>query len=157
MWNSRGSPRQWCMYHYMCTHIHTYIHTYTHTYIHRVPNRNPLQTQGLPTSKITTREAPHKQNYDQGGSPQAKLPPGGLTTSRITPRHWAMSSPIKSDCPVSRHCAVSFPINSCWPASRHWAMSSPINSYCPVSCHWAMSSPIKRHRWMSRHWAMSSR
>ena len=36
-----------------------YIHMYhyIHTYIHRVPNRNPLQTQGLPTSRITTREA----------------------------------------------------------------------------------------------------
>ena len=42
-----------------------------------VPNRNPLQTQGLPTSRITTREAPHKQNYDQG----AYVP-----TSIITPR-----------------------------------------------------------------------
>ena len=29
----------------------------------RVPNRNLLQTQGLPTRKITTREAPHKQSY----------------------------------------------------------------------------------------------
>ena len=52
----------------------------------RVPNRNPLQTQGLPTSRITTREAPHKQSYDQGGSPQAELRPGSLPTSRITTR-----------------------------------------------------------------------
>ena len=35
-------------------------------YVCRVPDRNPLQTQGLPTSRITTLEAPHKQNYDQG-------------------------------------------------------------------------------------------
>ena len=52
----------------------------------RVPNRNPLQTQGLPTSRITTRDAPHKQSYDQGGSPQAELRPGSLPTSRITTR-----------------------------------------------------------------------
>ena len=43
----------------------------------RVPNRNPLQTQGLPTSRIM---------YDQGGSPQAELRPGRLPTSRITTR-----------------------------------------------------------------------
>ena len=42
---------------------------------HRVPNRNPLQT--------------HKQNYDQGGSPQAELRPGSLPTSRITTRELA--------------------------------------------------------------------
>ena len=30
----------------------------------------------LPASRITTREAPHKQNYDQGSSPQAELRPG---------------------------------------------------------------------------------
>ena len=41
-----------------------------------VPNRNPLQTQGLPTSRITTREAPYNQNYDQGACPQAELRPG---------------------------------------------------------------------------------
>ena len=41
--------------------------------LHRVPHRNPFQTQGLPTSRITTRESPHKQNYDQGGSPPAEL------------------------------------------------------------------------------------
>ena len=28
------------------------------------------------TSRITTRESPHNQNYDQGGSPQAELRPG---------------------------------------------------------------------------------
>ncbi len=38
-----------------------------------------LQTQGLPTSRITTKEALHKQSYDQGGSPQAKLRPGSPT------------------------------------------------------------------------------
>ena len=43
LWNPRGSPRG--------------------LPLRRVPNRNPLQTQGLPTSRITTREAPHKQNY----------------------------------------------------------------------------------------------
>ena len=57
-------------------------------YVCRVPDRNPLQTQGLPTSRImdvcTTLEAPRKQNYDQGGSPQAELRPGKLPTSRIT-------------------------------------------------------------------------
>ncbi len=47
-------------------------------YVHRVPNRNPLQTQCLPISRSTTREVPHKQNYDQGGSPQAELKPGSL-------------------------------------------------------------------------------
>ena len=46
--------------------------------VQRVPNRNPLQTQGLPISRSTTREVPHKQNYDQGGSPQAELKPGSL-------------------------------------------------------------------------------
>ena len=34
----------------------------------------------------TTLEAPRKQNYDQGGSPQAELRPGKLPTSRITTR-----------------------------------------------------------------------
>ena len=52
----------------------------------RVPNRNPLPPQGLPTIRIATREAPHKQscdreaphkqNYDQGAYPQAGLRPG---------------------------------------------------------------------------------
>ena len=36
-----------------------------------------------------TREAPHKQNFDQGGSPQAELRPGSLPTSRITTRELA--------------------------------------------------------------------
>ena len=54
VWNPRGSPRG-----LLCT---------------RVPNRNPLQTQGLPTSRITTREAPHKQNYDKGGRITTKEP-----------------------------------------------------------------------------------
>ena len=59
-------------------------------YVHRVPNRNPCQTQGLPqaelrpgrfpTRRITTREALHKQNYDQGAYIlpylQAELLPG---------------------------------------------------------------------------------
>ena len=59
-------------------------------YVHRVPNRDPCQTQGLPqaelgpgkfpTRRITTREALHKQNYDQGAYilpyPQAELLPG---------------------------------------------------------------------------------
>ena len=71
-------------------------------YVCRVPDRNPLQTQGLPTSRImyvrpwrlptsriTTREAPHKQNYDQGSSPQAELQPGNLPTSKITTRELA--------------------------------------------------------------------
>ena len=49
-----------------------------------VPNRNPLQTQGLPASRITTREVPHKHNYDQGGSAQAELRPGRIPTRRIT-------------------------------------------------------------------------
>ena len=50
--------------------------------ITRVPNRHPLQTKGFPTSRITTREAPHKQNYDQGGSPQEVLRPGSLCTHK---------------------------------------------------------------------------
>ena len=49
-----------------------------------VPNRNPLQTQGLPATRITTRELPHKQNYDQESSAQAELRPGSLPTRRIT-------------------------------------------------------------------------
>ena len=81
----------------------TYIFRYMHMcgtredaptdyhYVHRVPNRNPCQTQGLPqaelrpgrfpTRRITTREALHKQNYDQG----AYI----LPTSRITTRELA--------------------------------------------------------------------
>ena len=48
----------------------------------RVPNRNPLQTQGLPTTRIMTRES-------QGACPQAELRPetwlagwlaGGITS-----------------------------------------------------------------------------
>ena len=46
-----------------------------------------------PTSRITTREVPHPQNCDQGGSPQAELRPGSLHTtlpaSRITTRELA--------------------------------------------------------------------
>ena len=34
--------------------------------------------------RITTRELPHKQNYDEGGSAQAELRPGSLPTRRIT-------------------------------------------------------------------------
>ena len=42
-----------------------------------VPNRNPLQTQGLPQAELRLhREVPHKQNYDQGAYPQAELRPG---------------------------------------------------------------------------------
>ena len=52
----KRNPRELHMYHY--------VHT-------QDPNRHHLETQGLPTSTITTSEAPHKQNYDQGGSPQA--------------------------------------------------------------------------------------
>jgi len=47
-WNPRGNP-------------HGLLRT-------RVPNRNPLETQGLPTSRTM---------YDQGGSPQAELRPAG--------------------------------------------------------------------------------
>ena len=67
IWNPRGSPRG------LCT---------TDTYL-GVPNRTPLETQGLPTSRITTREAPHKQDYDQGGSPQAEFRPGSLPKSAV--------------------------------------------------------------------------
>ncbi len=59
-------------------------------YVQMVPNRNPCQTQGLPqaelrpgrfpTRRIATREALHKQNYDQGAYIlpylQAELLPG---------------------------------------------------------------------------------
>ena len=69
-------------------HRYLYIDTYIHMcgtredaptdyqYVRRVPSRNPRQTQGLPqaefrpgrlpSSRITTREPTHKQNYDQG-------------------------------------------------------------------------------------------
>ena len=70
VWNPRGSPRGLPL----C----------------RVPNRNPLQTQGLPTSKTLSREAPHKQG-DQGGSPQAELRPGSPPTTRITTRELAVA------------------------------------------------------------------
>ena len=52
----------------------------TTTYVHRVPNRNPSQTQGLPTSRITTREVPHQQNYDQGAD---ILPASRITTREL--------------------------------------------------------------------------
>ena len=81
IWNLRGRP--------LGLHTTAYMHTYIHTYIHSVPNRNPLQTQGLPPTRITTREAPHNQNYHQGGSPQAELQPGSAPTSRITTRELA--------------------------------------------------------------------
>ena len=58
--NPNGSPRVLCPTMYVCT---------------KGSNRNPLQT--------------HKQNYDQGGSPQAELRPGSLPTSRITTRELA--------------------------------------------------------------------
>ena len=58
----------------------------TTTYIHRVPNRNPCQTQGLPTSRITTREVPHPQNYDhlhQQNYDQYVLPASRITTREL--------------------------------------------------------------------------
>ena len=49
------------------------------TEIHFKPRASPqeeLRLGRLPTSRVTTREAPHKQNYDQGAYPQAELRPG---------------------------------------------------------------------------------
>ena len=46
------------------------------TEIHFKPRASPqaeLRPGRLPTSRITTREAPHKQNCDQGAYPQAEL------------------------------------------------------------------------------------
>ena len=54
---------------YICTT--TYVHTYIgfQTEIHFKPRASPqakLRPGRLPTSRITIREAPHKQNYHQG-------------------------------------------------------------------------------------------
>ena len=46
--------------------------------VQSVPNRNPRQPHGIPIITSSTTECPHKQNYDQGGSPQAELKPGSL-------------------------------------------------------------------------------
>ena len=49
------------------------------TEIHFKPRASPqeeLRLGRLPTSRVTTREAPHKQNYDQGAYPQAELRSG---------------------------------------------------------------------------------
>ena len=47
-------------------------------YVQRVQ----IEIHFKPTSRITTREAPHKQNYDQEGSPQAESRPGSLCTHK---------------------------------------------------------------------------
>ena len=60
---------------------HTYIGFQTE--IHLKPRASPQ------AELHKTREAPHKQNFDQGGSPQAELRPGSLPTSRITTRELA--------------------------------------------------------------------
>ena len=64
IWNPRGSPPECvCTYHYVYMYVCVHVCMYVCTYVtERVPNRNPLQTQDLPTSRIT---------YDQRGSPQA--------------------------------------------------------------------------------------
>ena len=51
--------------------------------------RPPLWASLTQAELHKTREAPHKQNFDQGGSPQAELRPGSLPTSRITTRDLA--------------------------------------------------------------------
>jgi len=61
----------------------------TTTYVHRVPNRNPCQTQGLPTSRITTREVPHPQNYDHLHQQNYDQGAYILPASRITTRELA--------------------------------------------------------------------
>ena len=49
-----------------------------------------LKRRASPQAELhKTREAPYKQNFDQGGSPQAELRPGTLPTSRITTRELA--------------------------------------------------------------------
>ena len=58
-WNPRGSPRGLLLG--------------FQTEIHFKPRASPqaeLRPGRLPTSRFTTREAPHKQIYDQGGSPR---------------------------------------------------------------------------------------
>ena len=86
-WNPRGSRRGL----YGRPTVCMYVGFQTET--HFKPRASPqaelwmyVRPWRLPASRITTREAPHKQNYDQGSSPQAELRPGRLPTSRITTR-----------------------------------------------------------------------
>ena len=56
-----------------------YLYAGSQTEIHFKPRASPqagLRPGRLPTSRVTTREAPHKQNYDQGAHPQPDLRPG---------------------------------------------------------------------------------
>ncbi len=54
------------------------------------PTEIHLKPRASPQPELhKTREAPHKQNFDQGGSPQAELRPGSLPTSRIKTRELA--------------------------------------------------------------------
>ncbi len=51
-------------------------------------NQGAVRRTGFATNQGMVRctVVPHKQSYDQGGSPQAELRPGSLPTSRITTR-----------------------------------------------------------------------
>ena len=79
MWNPRGSP-------------------------HRLPRR----TKGSKQKSTSNPGSPHKQKYDQGGSPQAELRPGRLPTSRTETREptwlagWLAVGGITTREPVMR-------------------------------------------------------
>ena len=81
LWNPRGIPRG-------------LLHT-------RVPNRNPLQTQGLPTSRITTREAPPTSRIT---TRETELPPESPPSNRIRTRELAgwLAGGITTTEPVTR-------------------------------------------------------
>ena len=52
----------------------------------RGPERHREAERGYNKPVVRLAGAPHKQIYDQGGSPQADLQPGRLPTSRFTNR-----------------------------------------------------------------------
>ena len=80
-----------------CTYICTTTYIGFQTEIHFKPSASrqaELRPGRFPTSRITTREDPHKQNYDQGAYPQGELRPGswlaGWLAGGITTREPVM-------------------------------------------------------------------
>ena len=62
-------------------------HRYFHVWNPRgSPHRLPRRTKGSKQKSTSNPGSPHKQKYDQGGSPQAELRPGRLPTSRTETR-----------------------------------------------------------------------
>ena len=79
--NPRGSPHVLCTTMYVCMYVEFQQEIHFKTSV--------SQQAELCLYVCTTRQVSHKENSDQGGSPQPKLRPGSLPTSRITTRELA--------------------------------------------------------------------